>query len=240
MEYRYTAIVLGKVDVGETDRLYTCMTREAGKIVAKGVGTRKACAKLSGHLETGSLVLLTVMKRKGMGRIVSAICEKSFFGLGISYECMKEGMEVVSLFSRVVDEEERDEELFESLNHFLEIITTLDREQKRDRFAVIRLGFLFQLLYHLGGSPVFSECVLCGSRSFYKEKMHISVESGGVLCIQCFSQDKYVQPLSHEVFKLFRIFSHNSLKSLAKIHLSKDQEKMSNNILTLFYKRLLR
>ena len=239
MEYRYTAIVLGKVDVGETDRLYIFMTREAGKIVAKGVGTRKSCAKLSGHLETGNLVSLVVMKRKGMGRIASALCERAFLGSEVSYECLKEILEVIFLFSRVVEEGERDEALFMLLKNVLEVIVSLDREGRQDRFSVVTLGFLFGFLHHLGGAPNIRSCVVCGNTSFYTEKIGISAQSGGVLCNKCFSDDRYAQGLSEDVYKLLKIFSRNSLGSLPKIRLTTQQVQSARMVLQLFYNRLL-
>ncbi len=58
MEYRYTAIVLGKKEVGETDRLYTFYTREQGKVRVVAKGVRKPEAKLAGQLENLSSVLV--------------------------------------------------------------------------------------------------------------------------------------------------------------------------------------
>lgn len=47
MEYRYTALVLRKKEVGETDRLYTFYTKEQGKVRAVARGIRKSGARLS-------------------------------------------------------------------------------------------------------------------------------------------------------------------------------------------------
>ena len=65
MEYRYTAIVLKKREIGETDRLYTFMTREGGKVRAKAVGVRKSEAKLASSLETLMLSDIAIVRGKG-------------------------------------------------------------------------------------------------------------------------------------------------------------------------------
>lgn len=49
--YRTEAIILKKSDSGEADRIFTCYTKEFGKIKVLAKGARKAAGKLKYHLE---------------------------------------------------------------------------------------------------------------------------------------------------------------------------------------------
>ncbi|MEK9173972.1 MAG: DNA repair protein RecO, partial [Patescibacteria group bacterium] len=88
MEYRYNSIVLGKKEVGETDRLYTLYTQEQGKIRVMAKGVRKPEAKLAGQLENLSSVLVIINKTKGMGRVTAAVAEDVFGALREQYEIL--------------------------------------------------------------------------------------------------------------------------------------------------------
>jgi len=237
MEYRYTAIVLKKYDVGETDRLYVFMTREAGKVTAKGIGVRKPNAKLAGHLETGMLSSIVIMKRRGMGRITSAIAEKIYIPHDISFEVSHSIFQVLLLFDKLVEENDRDEKLFSLLNFFLNTTQMLLEKKKEDRIQIIRLGFVFQFLSHLGGSPEIQRCVLC-NKKIVQGEIFISVDHGGVLCAHCQRERVHAQRISSESIKILRLFHANTLESLMKLQLTKEQEKNVQRILEGFISRL--
>ena len=59
-ENRFTAIVLKKKEIGETDRLYTFYTDTIGKVQFVAKGVRNSEAKLAGQLETLMLGLVIV------------------------------------------------------------------------------------------------------------------------------------------------------------------------------------
>ena len=237
MEYRYIAIVLKKYDVGETDRLYVFMTREVGKVVAKGIGVRKPNAKLAGHLETGMLSSIVIMKRRGMGRITSAIAEKIYIPHDISFEVSHAIFQALLLFNKLVEEGDRDEKLFSLLNSFLSTTQILLQKKKEDRIESIRLGFTFQFLSHLGGAPEIQKCVVCNKR-IVQEEIFISADQGGLLCESCQKNRSYAQRISPESIKILRLFHANSLESLVKLQLTKKQEKDVQRILEGFISRL--
>src|SRR3989339_1692485 len=100
-EFKYTAIVLGKTDVGETDRIYTFYTREAGKIRAMGRGAKKSTAKLAGNLETGNLAEVWVMKGRGLGNISGAIALNHFPGTRADFDKLDSLLGVFRILGRL-------------------------------------------------------------------------------------------------------------------------------------------
>lgn len=71
MTTKLTAIIIGKKDIREADRLYTLYTREQGKMRVLGQGTRKLASKLSGNLELLNECTLTIARGKVLDRIAT-------------------------------------------------------------------------------------------------------------------------------------------------------------------------
>jgi len=214
MEYRYTAIVLAKRDVGETDRLYALFTREAGKVVARGVSARKPRAKLAPHLETGMLSSVSVMRTRGMGRIASAIGEEVF--VPDSFDVAREILRALSTVDRVVGEGERDEKLFDLLVSFLAVMRRIAREGKDDRAELLGAAFSFAFLERLGGGMQVQVCAECGAR-LEGERFVLGIESGGVLCASCRHTERSGIVVDRDAVKLLRVFSEHSFLNVAKI-----------------------
>ncbi|NCU42192.1 MAG: DNA repair protein RecO [Candidatus Moranbacteria bacterium] len=239
MEYRYTAIILGKRDVGEMDRLYTFFTREGGKVTAKAVGVRKSNAKLCAHLETGNFTTLTVMKQRGMGRIVSAFCEKRYFSEEMSFEVSQEVMHILSLLNRIIEENEKDEALFHLCYTFLEVSQEILQRGEEEKVFLLVQGFLFQLLSQLGMAPHIQKCTSC-NKKISGEKIYMSAEYGGVLCNECGSSFQHTFFVTQDTIKLLRLFSSHSLSSLTKIKVSSKHISDVRNLLNIFFARLAR
>ncbi len=239
MEYRYTAIILGKRDIGETDRFYTFFTQEGGKVTAKAIGVRKSNAKLCAHLETGNLTTLTVMKRRGMGRIVSAFCEKRYFSEEISLEVSQEIIYILSLLDRIVEENEKDEILFQLLFSFLEVSQEIIKRGEEEKVFLLVQGFLFQLLWQLGMAPHIQKCTSC-NKKLSGNKIYMSAEYGGVLCYECGVSRQHTFLVTQDTIKLLRLFSSHSLVLLTKIKVSSRHISDVRNLLNIFFTRLAR
>ncbi len=63
--YQTNAIVLGREDIFEADRIYYLYTEEFGKVRAIAGSVRKIKAKLTGHLEPFNLIWVELMTKKG-------------------------------------------------------------------------------------------------------------------------------------------------------------------------------
>ena len=217
MIYNYTGIVLGKYNVGETDRIYTIYTLEAGKIRVAAKGVRKSQAKLAGHLENFTLVGVSVAKRRGMGKITGATAENNFSRLKNNFELLTEAFKASEILNRLVKEEERDERIFKL---FLEYLKSMDNKNAAADVSVLpnllTQGFIFKLFDYLGYKIEANVCVNCG-KPFYREGNYFSAERGGILCRNC--APKFAERIKADsnAVKIIRIFHQNSLKSLVKL-----------------------
>lgn len=225
MDYKYQAIVLGKYDIAETDRIYVLYTREAGKIRLVAHGVRKPQAKLAGNLETLSHSEIFVARARGKGRITGVIPLDFFARIKERIYTLEKAFWIFGIFDRLVTQEEQDEKIFDLLLGYLRAVdeTTIEDETKTDIFTY---GFIFKLLHSLGYGLEMSKCVVCGRRLCCGENFFDS-ERGGIVCPHCVKNDARRIRITDETIKFIRLFLDNKIENLGKI---RAEEKNLHNL----------
>lgn len=217
MEYRYRALVLRKREVGETDRIYTFFTREAGKITALAKGVRKSEAKLASALETGSEADVTVVRTRGMGKIAGAILENSYAAIRENFNSLRLVVNALDVFDKLVEPDEPDEVLFEILIQYLVTMELFSQKQEFERMRLIDLGFFFQMVFHLGYTLQLYHCSVSGEKLIPGQKYVLSPSQGGVVSMKYASQIKDGIIVDAETIKTLRIFGRHKLLLMAKL-----------------------
>ncbi|TSD01633.1 MAG: DNA repair protein RecO (recombination protein O) [Parcubacteria group bacterium Athens0714_25] len=234
MEYKYTGIVLGKYDVGETDRIYVIYTLEQGKIRTLAKGVRKMQARLAGQLENFNLVDVLIARNKGMGKIKSAIAEKNFSNIKNELKLLEKVFEVFRIAGRLIDDEQKDEDIFYLFLRYLNLLDKIQTEDDPLFFRVASQGFLYQFFSLTGYGIEVGRCALC------QEKIapggnFFSARHGGIVCAECGQKVAEKIQVSDSAIKAMRIFSSSSLESLAKLKIEKEKIIELEKISSLFH-----
>ncbi|MCK9378601.1 MAG: DNA repair protein RecO [Candidatus Moranbacteria bacterium] len=234
MEYKYTGIILGKYDVGETDRIYVIYTLEQGKIRTLAKGVRKMHAKLAGQLENFNLVDVLIARNKGMGKIKSAIVENNFSVIKKDLDLLEKAFQMFEIFNRLTEDEQKDEQAFSLLLRYLILLEK--KSEDRDQFfcRMISQGFLFQLFNLLGYQIEVVSCAFCGKRITAGGNF-FSAQNGGVFCHDCQEGIMEKFHISDSAIKALRIFSSNNLDSLVKLKMKKEEIAELEMISSRFY-----
>ncbi len=240
MELRYTAVVLRKKEVGETDRLYTLYTKEQGKVQVTGKGVRKPAAKLAGQLETLTQGLVIVEKGRGRGQISGALAENYFFSVRSDVEALRRVLETTDMFERLVGFDEPDAELFSLLQTFLEQSDVLAVEGKSDKVTLLSEGFLFQLFAHLGYRIETGVCAVSGEKLRPGGRYFFSPDAGGMVSERYGSQAKSVFPVRENTVKLIRLFLGNRLEALPRVQAETKDLREVYQVAQRFYQWILR
>lgn len=227
MEYRYTAIVLGKRETGETDRLYTLYTKEAGKITTMARGVRKPTAKLAAQLENGSQVGVTVIRGRGIGKLAGATAEEHFPALRTDYEVYRLVLSTLDRVRTLTEPEESDDEVYTLLQQFLHLSETLIQDEKKEKFFFLRECFLLKLYSILGYHIDTKHCIATGEKLARGTRYVFSPQDGA--CLKAEEAHKYPQsvPVSEDAIVLLRLILTNNLGSLLKLS---DAPKETKNI----------
>lgn len=217
MEYRYTAIILKKREVGETDRIYTFLTREAGKVSSIARGVRKSEAKLAAALETGSQVDMTVVRTRGMGKIAGAVLEESWPYLRQNFETLRLVLEVLSMVDRLVEPEECDEWIYTELIQYLKVMNELTQADHALQGRFLSEAFLFRLVFHLGYDLELTHSVRSGERLPTGERYLLSAEEGGVMLAAESQGVRDGLAVTPDTIKCLRLFQQHPLTSMIKV-----------------------
>lgn len=231
MQLSSTAIVLKKIDTGETDRMYSFLTLEFGKVRAVARGVRKSEAKLAGQLETLNSVHLSVMKNRGKGNVVGAIAEAYFSHAKESERALHAALEGASLIDRLTEEGEPDRELFALLLEFLrslDIVSALPRidTKEEDRFSekvfLLSQGFSWKVLSRLGYSVGTSRCAVGQEALLSGDRYFFSPDLGGIVCARHREKAAIAFSFGENAVKFLRLIFGNSLTSLPKLSIDRD------------------
>ncbi len=229
MELKYQAIVIGKRDISEVDRIYILYTREAGKISALGKGVRKPNAKLAGNLETVTLSDIFISKNKGIGKITGSIPVENFPFIKHDLDILKNVLYSFSILDRFLVQEEKDEKIFDLIASYLSALNNVKKNVKY-LSKIITLGFLYQLFEKLGYQIQVSRCVSC-EKKLVSGGNYFSPSRGGILCPDCALKEKIKMMINDSSIKIFRIFSSNKLENLGKVIIDKEEIANLDSIL---------
>jgi DNA repair protein RecO (recombination protein O) len=221
MNFKYNGVILNKFDVGETDRLYTVYTLEAGKIRVKAIGVKKPNAKLAGNLEPLTQSEIFLARGRGRGNITGAITLNNFLTIKSNISAIQKVFYVFGIFNRLITEEEKDERIFELLLDYLEAMDRLAGENNDYKLDIITLGFLFKLLLNLGYGIEVEKCLKCGLK-LEPSINYFNAELGGVICSKCNNNLSKKIKISPDAIKLVRIFLKNKLENLGKVEAGKE------------------
>lgn len=219
MLYKVKAIVLGRRDIGEADKLITLYSEERGKIKAIAKGIRKTKSKFGSSLEPFTLSdLLIYSKNDSTGGenpldiISDAQIQSSFRNLREGLAGFAYGNFLVELVDRMTGEREQDGyRIFRLLKEFLGLAGCI-RNAK-----VLIYGFTLRLFNVLGYHPQIDECAICGSKS---KGYYFSVNDGGVLCNDCKKRETGVLPISTSSLQYFRQLMRMESRHLDSLKIS--------------------
>jgi DNA repair protein RecO (recombination protein O) len=99
--YRSAAIVLGRTNFGEADRIVTFLTEQQGLVSAMVKGARKQGNKLAGGIELFSVCDITFLEGKGeLDHVISSRLQEHFQHIVSDYARVELGYEAIKQVAR--------------------------------------------------------------------------------------------------------------------------------------------
>lgn len=218
MEFRFSAIVIKKTDIGEGDRMMVLYTREAGKVRVMARGVRKSKAKLSAQLENFHRIACMVMRGRGTGNIKSACIEARRDGIREQFSSMAEAFSVADFFDRCIGWEEPDVPLFDALDEYFFLLDTLVQTRRMEKAELLRAAFLFRVMAHLGHGIEVLRCTVSGEK-LLPGAHWVSIERGGLVSDAAARTTRIADArrVSTETIKLMRLALAHPLASLLNV-----------------------
>ncbi|QCR32920.1 DNA repair protein RecO [Lysinibacillus sp. SGAir0095] len=222
---KWEGIVLKSRAYGESNKIVTLMTREAGKITVMARGAKKPTSRLAGVTQTFMHGMYMVQRTSGMGTMQQGEHLASMRHIQTDINATAYASYIVELVDRLVDEGP-EPFAFEVLLQALNAI-----EEEHDPEA-ISLFVDWKLLPYTGVQPILNACASCGS---FDGEFAFSFSQGGFLCHRCFHQDPYIIRLSPTQLKLIRMFYNVPIDQIGKLELKKGTKQFIKKIVTTIY-----
>ena len=151
MTYQTTGIILKIVDRGEADQIFYIYTKEKGKIIALGKGTKKIQSKLNGQLQPFALVYLMLAFGKKNDHLAGAEIIKNFSQINKDLRKIILGCYAMELVEKMTPLSEPEPEIYNLLLRFFE---ALDKKEMDDKtVGLYRHNFLIKFFSILGLTP---------------------------------------------------------------------------------------
>ena len=173
-QFRCTALLLSRIDFGESDRILTLLTDERGKLSAFARGARKSRRRFAGVLEPFSLIDVSLKTSHGaLHQLEEASLIDGFDGLRRDLGAMSRAAYACELTRELCRENAAAAEFFTLLGAFL----------AGSADAVELMRFELGALCLSGLRPGLDRCALCGASDGVESRF--VPEHGGRLCPRC-------------------------------------------------------
>lgn len=178
--YHVRAIVLKREPWRESARLYTFYTREHGKVLAVGRGTRKLLSKLGPHLEPYSAVNLHLARGRRLDTVCGASTARSSEAFSADEARHLAAAFIAEAADQLIRQGERDETMWDLLEAVFADLAVLPADAVLARLE----SFIWAFMDRLGYRPKLDACIICG-RSFFREAVRFLPLHGAAACADC-------------------------------------------------------
>lgn len=226
MLHKWEGIVIKSRSYGESNKIVTLMTREAGKVAVMARGAKKPTSRLAGITQTFMHGMFVVQRTSGMGTLQQGEHISSMRNIQTEIMATAYASYIVELIDRLVDEGGPQPFVFDVLQQALHAI-----EEGYDPEA-ITLFVDWKMLPFTGVQPVLHACASCGQ---VEGEFAFSFSQGGFLCHRCFHLDSYIIRLTPTQLKLIRMFYTVPIEQVGKLDLKKGTKYFIKKIVTTIY-----
>jgi DNA repair protein RecO (recombination protein O) len=252
--YPTEAIVLGRTDIGEADRILTLFTPHKGKFHAIAKGIRRTTSKKAGHLEYLSRSQLQLALGRNLDIITQAENRESFLRLRDNLWHMTCGLYLAELIDRFIEEHTPQPNLYTLLLQGLRVLEADSIDMQRQtpetpgvagqvytRSNLLLRHFEIHLLAETGYEPAFRQCAHCAS-DLQPEANGFSPTLGGALCPRC--SRFWTRSLSVNALKVLRMLQRSAWPEVPRLRLGNavqnETEMVMRDLLRFHLERDLR
>lgn len=234
VHYRTQGLILAKEDRGEADQLFTIYTKDFGKLEILGKAVRKISSKLRSGTEIFYLSEIEFIQGKTHKTLTDAILVEKFRNLRKSLKRLAIAYKISEVLDNLVKGQEADEKIWQLLFETFGRLNDINLQ-----FTICNLQyyyFLWNLLSILGYKAELYNCVIC-QKKLTPEKLYFNPKEGGIICQNCFKENKSTKEIKPEIIKILRIILKNDWRTLLKLKIEakylKELSSVSKNYLSL-------
>lgn len=200
------AVVLSKLNYGDTSSIVTLYSESNGKISVIIKGGRSPKSKTGKIIDPlNHLEIIFYNKNIRDVQILSdAILISHFINIKEDLDSTKYSFAIIELVKNLTVEHEANAKLFKGLIKILNMI-----DQKKEHPAFLYGRFLIFFLSELGYELSIDSCTICRNKVVAKKYLGFDLQSGFV-CSDCFESHSGLESVSAELFELICCLKNNT------------------------------
>ncbi len=199
------AVVLKKINYGDTSIIVSLFTEEFGRISAMLKGARKSKSKQGLLLDPLNFIEIVLYNKRNreVQLVSSADLISNYSNLKEDIVKLKYAYTTIELIQNLTGEEEKDLRLFKGLTKILKLYNTSDEFS-----GVIFCRFFLFLIKELGYQFSFKQCAICKRADISNEDLVFNFEKG-LLCSNCKKDYLSAIEINQELFNFFHCLRSN-------------------------------
>lgn len=225
--YSTHAIIIGRHNFGEADRIIVLLTPDQGVVRGVAKGVRRIKSRLAGHLELFSESDLMLATGRNLDVITSARLIRHL-STADDYDRMRLAYLFAEMTNRLAGEHESHDGVYGLLQDGFSALAA--PEAPTD--TVLELWFKLRLLDRLGYRPELDACVACGTSDPTREYLFSPV-LGGIVDRACATPGSL--PIDQSAIKLWRLMLTRPFAAIAAIPRAAELAKTTMPICNAFY-----
>ncbi len=230
--YKTPAVVLRRLDFGETGKQLIIYTPRYGKLSVIAKGVKRATSKLAGHLEPLALSHVVAARGRNLDTITQADTVESFIRARSEPDRLFHALLVAELLDKLTVERDPNPVLW------LLFVDTLRRVDSGDDTWRATVYFWLRLLSESGYQPALDACVQCGS-ALVPRSLYFGPTAGGLLCQSCRVSDLGAFPVSPNAVKVMRAGLAQPYEEFGRIRVSPELRQEIGSLLRSSTRSLL-
>jgi len=207
--YKTKAIVINRLNLGESDRILTLFSPELGKIKAICRGGRRTKSKFGGHTELFSLTDFVVTAGKNLDIITDAALDESYLTEKPDMDKVKTAYFFAEIVNKLLPERSPYLEIYDLLLYSYRHLDVSDTK-------MLQLIFIAKILKTLGVYPELSNCVKCEQKPEASE-IYFSSSANGIVDKNCSKRLEDAHKVDKDTIKLWRFVADKPLEEVLQI-----------------------
>ena len=206
------AVVIHVADQGESDKLITFYSPQAGKFRAIAKGAKRSIKRFVNKLEMFSLLSITYHDQYTIPLVSDADLINSHLSIRQHYALYIQGILICELIRNWTHENDGDETLFHYIVWFFSQLNSCSHGNNH------LLLFLAKFYNQLGFQPIISACNSCGRLDPQTSPFSFRPSMGVILCTNCSFEAKPLIPLTISTLMLLQKAFELPTSKLGRLH----------------------
>jgi len=218
--------VIKTQDYGETNKIVTVFSINAGKFAVIAKGAKKPKSRMAALTQPFICAQFLVYPSKRLGSLQQGDILDSFRAIREDIVKTAYAAYIAELTDKLLENHEPDTYIYDQFKRTMQWIATESQAE------VPVLMYELKLFQKAGFAPIVDHCARCGRTD---QLTAFSVAEGGILCRFCFPHSSDAVVLPANLAKLFKLFAKIGLERVGTVAVKPENMRLMRQLMDTYY-----